>query len=124
MAGTLFLYLGSGLIMIWGIAHLVPTRSIVKGFGVISKENTLIITMEWIAEGLTMIFIGLLILCVTLISGSANSGSVVVYRLCFGMLVVLAVLSFFTGARTSILPMKICPFVKLLVAASLIPNMV
>ncbi len=80
--------------------------------------------MDWIAEGLTMIFIGLLILCVTLISGPANFASVIVYRLCFGMLVVLAVLSFLTGARTSILPMKICPFVKLLVAASLVPSII
>jgi hypothetical protein len=32
------------------------------------------------------------------------------------LLVILAELSFFTGARTSIVPMKICPFVKLSVA--------
>lgn len=34
-------------------------------------------------------------------------------RVCAGFLVVVAVLSFFTGARTSVIPMKICPFVKL-----------
>jgi len=124
MVSILLLYLGSGIITLWGIAHLIPTRAIVKGFGEISRESRLIITMDWIAEGLTLIFIGLLIFFVTLIAGPASVGSVIVYRLCFGMLVVLASLSFFTGARTSILPMKICPFVKLLVAALLVSSIV
>lgn len=112
------------MIALWGVAHLIPTRAIVNGFGGISIENKLIITMDWIAEGLTLIFIGLLIFSVTLMAGSMDAGARIVYRLCFGMLVVLAVLSFFTGARTSIVPMKICPFVKLLVAAFLVPSMI
>jgi hypothetical protein len=121
---NLLLYLGSGLITLWGIAHLIPTRAIVRGFGGISAENKLIITMDWVAEGLTLIFIGLLVFFVTLIAGPVVVVARAVYRLCFGMLVVLAVLSFFTGARTSIVPMKICPFVKLLVAAFLVPSMI
>jgi hypothetical protein len=80
--------------------------------------------MDWVAEGLTLIFIGLLVFFVTLIAGPVVVVARAVYRLCFGMLVVLAVLSFFTGARTSIVPMKICPFVKLLVAAFLVPSMI
>ncbi len=39
-----------------------------------------------------------------------------VYRTSAGMLVVLAVLSQLTGARTAILPMKLCPYVKTAVA--------
>ncbi len=118
------LYLGSGIITLWGIAHLVPTVSIVRGFGAISRDNRLVITMDWIAEGLTLIFIGLLIFFTTLIAGPGTVGARLVYKLCFGMLVVLSILSFFTGARTSIVPMKICPFIKLLVAAFLIPSMI
>jgi hypothetical protein len=124
MISTVSLYLGSGIITLWGIAHLIPTRAIVKGFGEISRDNRLIITMDWIVEGLTLIFIGLLVFFVTLIAGPSSVGSRIVYRLCFGMLVVLALLSFFSGARTSIVPMRICPFVKLLVAALLVSNMV
>lgn len=123
MLNVVLLYLGSVIIVIWGIAHLVPTRSIVNGFGKISRDSRLIITMDWIAEGLTLCFIGLLIFFVTLFAGHANIGSRIVFRLCFGMLVVLSVLSFFTGARTSVVPMKICPFVKLLVAAFLVPSL-
>lgn len=124
MLNVLLLYVGSVIIMIWGVAHLVPTGSIVKGFGEISRDNRLIITMDWIAEGLTLCFMGLLVLFVTVFAGSASAGAKVVYRLCCGMLVVLSVLSFFTGARTSVLPMKICPFVKLLVAAFLVPSLI
>jgi hypothetical protein len=124
MFNVVLLYLGSGIIIIWGIAHLVPTGSVVKGFGEISRDNRLIITMDWIAEGLTLCFIGLLVLLVTVFAGSAGAGAKIAYRLCFAMLVVLSVLSFFTGARTSVLPMKICPFVKLLVAACLVPSLI
>ncbi|MDH4209866.1 MAG: hypothetical protein OEV79_00235 [candidate division WOR-3 bacterium] len=124
MLYIVLLYLGSGIIALWGIAHLIPTVSIVRGFGVISRDNRLVITMDWIAEGLTLIFIGFLIFFMTLIAGPGTAGARVVYRLCFGMLVTLSILSFFTDTRTSILPMKICPFVKLLVAAFLVPNMI
>jgi hypothetical protein len=124
MLHIVMLYLGSGIIALWGVAHLIPTMSIVRGFEVISVDNRFIIMMEWIVEGLTLIFIGLLIFMMTLIAGAETTGARIVYRLCFGMLVALAVLSFFTGARTSIVPIKICPFVKLLVAASLVPSMV
>ena len=58
------LYIGSTVILIWGIAHIVPTKSVVKGFGGISEDNIRIITMEWVAEGLTLCFIGLLVLLV------------------------------------------------------------
>jgi hypothetical protein len=124
MSDLVILYAGSGIITLWGVAHLIPTRSIVRGFGEISRDSRLIITMDWVAEGLTLIFIGLLIFFVTSIAGPLNLGARIVYRLCFGMLVVMAVVSLFTGARTSIVPMKICPFVKLFVAALLVPSMV
>jgi len=40
------LYTGSAIIIIWGIAHLIPTEAIVRGFGPISADNKKIITME------------------------------------------------------------------------------
>jgi hypothetical protein len=113
---TFLLYAGSIIIALWGIAHIVPTNSIVRGFGDISIDNKRTITMEWIAEGLTLSFIGVLVFIVTWLAGPANYASVIVYCACIIMLIVLAVLSFFTGARTAVVPMKICPFVKLGVA--------
>ena len=123
MINVILLYTGSIIITLWGISHIIPTKSIVQGFGDISLDNKRTITMEWIAEGLTLCFIGMLVFFVTLYTGPDNIASKIVYRISFVMLVSLSVLSFFTGARTSVVPMKICPFVKLLVAACLVPSM-
>lgn len=116
MLGNILLYIGSAVITLWGIAHIVPTKSIVTGFGEISKDNRRIITMEWIAEGLTFCFIGLLVLFITIFGGRYNPVSIITYRIAAVMLIVMAVLSLFTGAQTSIIPMKICPIVKTVVA--------
>jgi uncharacterized membrane protein len=68
--------------------------------------------MEGIAEGLTFIFIGMLVLFVTILAGTENSASLIVDRISAVMLTIMAVLSFFTGAKVAIIPMKICPIVK------------
>ncbi|MFC2009840.1 hypothetical protein ACFLT6_00325 [Chloroflexota bacterium] len=112
----ILLYIGSAIIFIWGIAHIIPTKSVVKGFGEISDDNTKIITMEWAAEGMTLCFIGLLVLLVTAIVGSQNTVSALVYQISAGMLVVMAIWTSVTGARTSVVPIKICPIVKTAVA--------
>ncbi|UCG92088.1 MAG: hypothetical protein JSV97_13715 [candidate division WOR-3 bacterium] len=116
MLDNILLYIGSAVITLWGISHIVPTKSIVTGFGEISQDNKRIITMEWIAEGLTLCFIGLLVLFVTILGGRYTPVSIIVYRISAMMLIVLAVLSLFTGAQTSIIPIKICPIVKTVVA--------
>ena len=116
MINDILIYTGSGVIILWGIGHLIPTKNIVAGFGSVSEDNKQIITMEWIAEGLTLCFIGVLALLITFSVGSQDVASVVVYWLCGMMLVVMAGLSLLTGANTSIIPIKICPLVKTTVA--------
>ena len=108
--------IGSIVITLWGIAHLLPTKSVVAGFGAISGDNRKIITMEWIAEGLTLCFIGLLVLLVTLYAGPQNLVSILVYKVTAWVLVVMAGLTFVTGAKTSITSIKVCPLVKSIVA--------
>lgn len=117
MTADIVLYIGSSAIILWGVAHVAPTRSVVGGFGPISGDNKRIITMEWIAEGLTLCFIGLLVLLITALDGSQDSVSRNVYRISAVMLLVMAGLSLLTGARTSIVPIKVCPIVKTTVAA-------
>lgn len=112
MIDEIMLYTGSAVITLWGIAHMVPTKSIVMGFGAISTQNRRIITMEWVGEGLTLCFVGLLVLSITILTGPEILAAKIIYRAAALMLVVLAALSTATGARTSIVPMKICPFVK------------
>lgn len=116
MVGVILLYVGAVVITVWGIAHIVATKPIVSGFGSISKDNRRIITMESIAEGLTLCFIGLLVLIVLSLGGPRNQTHGVMYLACAGMLIAMAILTGVTGARTSILPYKICPGVKTVVA--------
>ena len=115
MNSTLFLA-GSIIILVWGIAHMVPTKSVVKGFGEISQDNRRILTMEWLAEGLTLVFLGVIVLLVTLLAGYEAEAANIVYLASAVMLLVMAVLTLSTGARTSIVPIKICPAVKTVVA--------
>ncbi len=110
------LYIGSGLAIIWGIAHLFPTRAVVEGFGDISKNNRLITIQEWVAEGVAICFVGILVLLVTALEGPANPVSLIVYRASAALFVVIAGLTAATGARTPIMPFKICPFLLTAVA--------
>lgn len=103
------LYLGAILPLVWGIAHLFPTRSVVRGFGKISVDNRRIITMEWINEGVTLIFIGALVVAVTL-TGRHDTVATVVYLMSAAVLLVLAIVSVFTGFKVEFFPFKLCPF--------------
>ena len=116
MINYILLYVGAGIITVWGIAHIIPTKAVVNGFGQISQDNRRIITMEWIAEGLTLCFIGLLVLFVNIWGEAQSRTSIMVYMASAAMLVIMAALTSVTGARTSIVPIKICPFVKIAVA--------
>lgn len=116
MTPTVLLFLGSIVITLWGVSHIIPTKSVVAGFGTLSSDNFRIITMEWVAEGLTMVFIGLLVLATTILIGPGSTTANLVFYATAAMLIVMAIWSAFTGARTSILPMKACPFVKTFVA--------
>ena len=116
MSNSALVITGSVLIAIWGISHIVPTRSVVSGVGPLSRENKFIITMEWIAEGLALCFIGVSVLLTWLLFGGDNSAVLFVLRLSSVMLLCMAVLSLFTGARSSVIPIKICPVVKTLCA--------
>ena len=112
----ILLYIGSGLIILWGIGHFIPTKAIVSGFGDISEDNKKIITMEWVAEGLALCFIGALVLLVTLLAGYEAEAANIVYLASAVMLLVMALLTLLTGARTSVVAIKICPAVKTIVA--------
>ncbi len=116
MINITLLYVGSTIIILWGIAHLIPTKNIVKGFGDISEDNKKIIAMESIAEGLTLCFIGILVTLVTMIGNPTSQTAHIVYLSCSAMLFIMAILTTLTGARTSILPYKICPVVKNIVS--------
>jgi hypothetical protein len=108
MRTKVFVYVGAFLVFAWGVSHFFPTKSMVEGFGNISQENRNIFTMEWIVEGVTLVFIGLLAAAVTVVDGGGPV-SRVVYWVCFAELNVLSAVSLFTGFKVDFLPFKLCP---------------
>jgi uncharacterized membrane protein YwaF len=106
----ILIYASGILTLLWGIAHLFPTAGVVRGFGDISSDNKLIITMEWIVEGLTLIFLGVLAIVITKTDTESKLAKNV-YILLVGMLFSLAILSLFTGFRVKFLPFKLCPII-------------
>ena len=110
MTNQIFLYIASLLLVFWGIAHLFPTKPVVKEFGDISLDNKRIITMEWINEGATLIFIGITIAAVTYMD-HASPVSKTVYRVSFLMLNAMSIISLFTGFKINFLPYKLCPVI-------------
>jgi len=110
MGGSILIYTGAFLLFGWGLAHLFPTRNVVKGFGEITADNSRIVQMEWIGEGVTLLFISFLAALVTYIDRT-SAVSRAVYWASFGTLNTLSLVSLFTGFRNSFIAFKLCPFI-------------
>lgn len=108
MDNSILLYLGAAITFLWGVSHLFPTGNVVRGFGNITEDNKNIITMEWIVEGVSLIFTGIIVAGITII-GEVNNAAAFIYLSSSGFLIVLAVISLFTGFKVKFLPFKLCP---------------
>ena len=118
-----FALVAAGIVFLWGVSHVIPTRQVVAGFGDISEDNRRIITMEWVAEGLSFVFVAVLIVAVTWSGETLEAAEDLVYRVSSGFLVAIGVWTAMTGARTGVIWFKACPVVMsissgLLIAAS------
>jgi len=100
---------------LWGIAHAIPTRKVVAGFGPISRDNRRILIQEWLAEALTMWGLAALVIVTTAVAAQSTVAAWV-YRLVAGLLIGLGILTGLTGARTPVIWFKIC--VALLVVST------
>lgn len=109
----LLIHIGSALVILWGIAHIIPTGKVLATFWGASPDNKKLFIMEWVSEGLTLIFLGLLVSGILLVSTQVSELYYFVVYLASGMLVGLAILTFLTGARTELKVMKFCPLVKI-----------
>ena len=101
-------YIAAALIALWGIAHAVPTKRVVASFAPITADNRRVLIQEWLAESLTMWGMAALVVAVTATAADIQF-TAIVYRVVAGLLVALAVLTGFTGARTPIVWFKVCP---------------
>ena len=120
MLDTVLLYLGAGILFVWGVAHIVPTRTVVAGFGPLSVDNRINITMEWVAEGLALAFVGALLALVTAVGGADDPvGRVVVWAI-VGFCILMGAWTFIAGRRSSIVPIRLCPLVLAVAAVLLV----
>jgi hypothetical protein len=117
MLGLIFRVVGSIVILLWGLIHIVPVRSILRGFGKLTPDNARIVTMTWVAEGLSLCFVGALVGLITYygILGRAFENTLVFAV--SGFLLATALLSLLTGARNRSVWLRLCPLIKTVVAA-------
>jgi hypothetical protein len=120
MSNIILLYLGAAILFIWGVAHIIPTRNVVAGFGPLSEDNRINITMEWVAEGLALAFVGILAALVTAIGGTSDPVGKAVLWAVVGFCVVMGVWTFIVGRRSSIAPIRLCPLVMAVAAGLLL----
>lgn len=106
--GDVLAYIAAGIVGLWGLSHAIPTRAVVAGFGEISADNRRVLVQEWLAEAVTMWSFAALVIVVTA-AGGGSSAADWTYRVTAGALLVLAVLTALTGARTPVVWFKICP---------------
>ena len=110
MLNQILAYTGAGFVAFWGIAHLFPTKNVVADFGDISEDNRNIITMEWIVEGVALIFIGALVAMVTVVDAASPVTNAVYWLTVIG-LNALSVVSLFSGFKVNFIPFKLCPVI-------------
>lgn len=122
MVSTVLILIGAAMSVFWGAAHLFPTKSTVAGFGGISEDNRNIIRMEWINEGLTLIFIGTIVTLVTLLGGGITK--IVVHGTTAVMLFAMATVSMLTGFRVKFIPFKLCPIIFTISALLILQNLI
>ena len=111
------LYLGGALIIVWGTAHLFPTKKVVADFGRITRDNQLVLTMEWIAEAILLIFGGVLVVLMTARFGVGATATQTVAAAAALMLLVLAAVSALTGGRVDFIMYRLCAPIFTLSAA-------
>jgi hypothetical protein len=116
MSSTILIYIASVILILWGIAHIIPTKKIAEGLASATAEQKAMFTMEWIIGGLYLIFLGALVLLVTLFAGKGNPTAILVYRLSVASLVISAGITWWFGRKTRVIPIRICPFVQLISA--------
>ncbi len=118
--GETLAYVAAGLVCLWGVMHAVPTGRVVAGFEPITADNRRVLLQEWLAEAFTMWGVAALVIGVTIIGPEGADAVEWTYRASAGLLLALAVLTTFTGARTPTIWFKLCPVVKITTATLLV----
>jgi hypothetical protein len=111
------LYSGGALPIRWGTAHLFQTRAVVRGFGNITRDKRLVLTMEWIAEGMLLIFTGLLVVVTTARFGANDAAPKTTLAASAITLLAPAAVSAATGGSVDFILYRLCAPIFTLSAA-------
>jgi len=113
----LLLYIGGALTIVWGGAHIYPTRKVVQSFEPITADNRRILTMEWLSEAVLLIFTGVLIVVMTARFGADHAATQTTAAVSAAMLLVWAAASAVTGGRVDFIMYRLCAPIFTLSAA-------
>lgn len=108
MLPSVLLFVAAAAVAVWGGMHIVKTRPVVAGFEPLSDDNRYVLKMEWLIEGVALIFVAVLVASATWLLGLDTAGSRLIYGTSIGFLLTMSVVSLFTGAKASPLPYKLC----------------
>ena len=119
---TVLALLAAGVVVLWGVAHVIPTRNVLAP---ITVDNRRVVLQEWLVEAAAMWGIAALVIVCTVVGGAASEVTSWVYRVAASQLVAVAVVTALTGTRTKVIWFKICPVLLtssavLLLVASLV----
>jgi hypothetical protein len=115
----LWLNIAAGAITaILGLAYLFRFGAIVKDFKIIIKGLQRVLSMALLWQGLTLIFLGVLVMVLAL-SGQREHAAKVVSNMCAGMLLVLGIVTGGTGGQSEYLLFRIGQF-ALIIAAMMV----
>ena len=92
---------------------MFPVKSVVKSFGKISRDSVRILTMEWLIEGVSILFIATVVTTLTVLNDQSII-SIAVFILCIITLAVFAVRACRAG-RSSFYTIAACAATSLLV---------
>jgi hypothetical protein len=108
MLSYILLLCGAAAAAFWGVMHLVKTGPALSVFEPLTDDNRYVLRMEWVVEGVALVFVAALIAVATVLQGPNTAGSRLVYGMSAGFLLTMALVSLFTGAKASPLPYKLC----------------
>lgn len=111
MLDIILILAGCTILLIWGIAHIIPTKMVADGFGDVGKDNRITVIMTWASEGFTMIFIAAVISMIVIFDEKGSTAGRITVWTSTGFLAFLAFWHAIMGARTKVIPMKMCPFI-------------
>jgi|SRR5664280_910559 len=106
---TVLALLAVSVVALWGVTHVIPTRSVLAAFAPISVDNRRVVLQERLVEAVTMWGIAALVIVTTVVGGADTEVTSWVHRVVAALLVAMAVVTALTGARTPVIWFKICP---------------